>query len=250
MASLQSLRPLWRPVRSALRPAQVRIAVIPTFGTFRCFADRKTGTVKLWNDQKGFGFITPAEGGEDVFVHRTGIAEGVTLSPGLSVSFAPEWDDKKRKDRASDVQLEAGGEGSEASTAPQSSAVNSHHIVGSWEKWNIHKTAMAGDDSVVRHQVTIRNDAPKVGELRREEFQIVGNASWDIRLYPAGGDKQDDSLQMSCVLVVAVYVTGANASGLGFKTSFPAGRFVWNGALLVGVCTFLFPFIFCRRWLC
>lgn len=29
--------------------------------------------------------------------------------------------------------------------------VSSHHIVGSWEKWSIHKAAMAGDDDGVRH---------------------------------------------------------------------------------------------------
>ena len=36
-------------------------------------------------------------GGEDVFVHRTAVAEGLTLSPGMAVSFVPQWDDKKNK---------------------------------------------------------------------------------------------------------------------------------------------------------
>src|SRR3954452_17547630 len=48
-----------------------------------------TGTVKWFNDAKGFGFITQDDGGEDVFCHHTAIAaEGFrTLAEGQKVSF-------------------------------------------------------------------------------------------------------------------------------------------------------------------
>ncbi len=49
----------------------------------------RTGTVKWFNESKGFGFITPQDGGEDVFVHFSSIkGQGFkTLAEGQAVRF-------------------------------------------------------------------------------------------------------------------------------------------------------------------
>jgi len=51
-----------------------------------------TGTVKWFNESKGFGFISPSDGSADVFVHFSAIAsEGFrTLAEGQQVSFSVE----------------------------------------------------------------------------------------------------------------------------------------------------------------
>ena len=51
-----------------------------------------TGTVKWFNESKGFGFITPEDGSKDVFVHFSAImGDGFrTLAEGQTVSFVVE----------------------------------------------------------------------------------------------------------------------------------------------------------------
>ena len=55
-----------------------------------------TGTVKWFSDEKGFGFITPDDGGKDLFVHHTAIqSDGYrSLGEGAKVSYDPEQGQK------------------------------------------------------------------------------------------------------------------------------------------------------------
>ncbi len=62
------------------------------------------GTVKWFNDQKGFGFISPEDGSADLFVHQSALPDGHhTLAEGAKVSFDAEAGDKGP--RAANVQL-------------------------------------------------------------------------------------------------------------------------------------------------
>jgi cold shock protein len=57
------------------------------------------GTVKFYNDQKGYGFIQPADGSKDVFVHATALERAgiMALSEGQKVSFDVQEDRRSGK---------------------------------------------------------------------------------------------------------------------------------------------------------
>ena len=64
------------------------------------------GTVKWFNSTKGFGFIAPDDGGDDVFVHISAV-EGAGMSnlqEGQKVSFDLEKDAKKGKTSAGNLK--------------------------------------------------------------------------------------------------------------------------------------------------
>ncbi len=58
-----------------------------------------TGTVKWFNDSKGFGFITPDDGGKDLFAHHTSIQGSgyKSLKEGQKVSFDTQTDARSGK---------------------------------------------------------------------------------------------------------------------------------------------------------
>ncbi|MEL6423143.1 MAG: cold-shock protein [Pseudomonadota bacterium] len=65
-----------------------------------------TGTVKFYNDQKGYGFIAPDSGGKDVFVHATALERaGMNgLAEGQKVSFDVADDPRTGKPAVNNIQ--------------------------------------------------------------------------------------------------------------------------------------------------
>lgn len=80
---------------------------LPEVGT-ACFKNlglrMATGTVKFFNGDKGFGFITPENGGTDVFVHVSALEGGSSLREGQQVSYEVGQDRKTGKSRAENVR--------------------------------------------------------------------------------------------------------------------------------------------------
>ena len=70
---------------------------------------RQTGIVKFFNTQKGYGFITPDDGGSDVFVHVTAVERsGIgTLNEGVRISFETEPDKRGKGPKAVELKIEA-----------------------------------------------------------------------------------------------------------------------------------------------
>ncbi|MDO5897224.1 cold-shock protein [Agrobacterium sp. Azo12] len=62
-----------------------------------------TGTVKFFNQDKGFGFITPDNGAGDVFVHVSAVQSVQPLREGQKVNFEIGQDRKTGKSKAENV---------------------------------------------------------------------------------------------------------------------------------------------------
>ena len=65
-----------------------------------------TGTVKWFNEQKGYGFITPDEGGKDVFVHISAVERSGMrgLAEGQKVSYELQADRRTGKESAANLK--------------------------------------------------------------------------------------------------------------------------------------------------
>mmetsp|Transcript_12553 Transcript_12553/g.35636 ORF Transcript_12553/g.35636 Transcript_12553/m.35636 type:complete len:147 (-) Transcript_12553:297-737(-) len=91
---------------SASRVFAANRVAINTPLSIRCFSDSiSSGTVKWFDVKKGFGFIVPDDGSDDVFVHQTAVhAEGFrSLSEGEPVEFTTMEDPTNGKIKAQNV---------------------------------------------------------------------------------------------------------------------------------------------------
>ena len=108
--NLQVLGEGQAPARAAQRP---RESFRPSGGGAgdRVSQGEGSGIVKWFNRTKGFGFITPNGGGEDLFVHGTAVEQSGLrgLEEGQAVAYDVELD--KRKGKTSAVNLRVTGEG-------------------------------------------------------------------------------------------------------------------------------------------
>jgi len=73
-------------------------AVVSTpFGVELPQGQLMSGTVKAWIEEKGFGFVTPTQGGPDVFVHRNQLLDGQALVHGAPVTFECRFNPSRSK---------------------------------------------------------------------------------------------------------------------------------------------------------
>lgn len=101
----------------AMSPLQAGIATGGgTTAVAAAVEGKKSGRVKAWIEDKGFGFILQDDGGEDLFVHRSAVTDGGSLVVGSTVLYEEVWNDRKQKNLAQHVvggvpQGKGGGKG-------------------------------------------------------------------------------------------------------------------------------------------
>jgi CspA family cold shock protein len=64
----------------------------------------QTGTVTNYNADRGFGFITPDDGGRDVFAHASNLVDMESLEQGQRVDFEIALDERRHKSQAVNVR--------------------------------------------------------------------------------------------------------------------------------------------------
>ena len=176
----------------------------------------ETGTVKWFNAQKGFGFITPDNGGEEIFVHQSAInANGFrSLGEGEAVQYTLTTDDRG-KAKAMDVSAPGGGfvtgdsggrggggggKGSRGggSSAPRKwpadKAPSAGKLVGTVKWFNVEKgfgfiaPVDGGEDLFVHQSAIYANGFRSLMEGEDVEFTMINEGGKDKAIDVTGPD--------------------------------------------------------------
>jgi cold shock protein len=102
------LRGGWRlsPLVQKLNPSYICRCPLTAHRLNEKLRDRMpTGKIKMFNGDKGFGFIQPDDGGVDVFFHVSALREGDEIARDKAVSFEVGIDSKSGKSKAVSVDL-------------------------------------------------------------------------------------------------------------------------------------------------
>eukprot|EP00965_Chrysotila_dentata_P062062 2056419-Pleurochrysis_carterae.AAC.2 len=116
--------------------------------------ERCRGVAARWTD-RGFGFIRPEDGGEDLFCHYSSIEDGNALEVDAPVEFVKVYDERKGKERAEQFLREA---------------TNSHGSDHQWERSQIQiaPAALSPPASCTDRTTNLR--AACMASARRDEF--------------------------------------------------------------------------------
>jgi CspA family cold shock protein len=63
------------------------------------------GKIKMWNENRGWGFIIPDDGGDDLFVHVSNVRSGAEIKRGCAVTFEIGTNERTGRPEARNVVL-------------------------------------------------------------------------------------------------------------------------------------------------
>ena len=159
-------------------------------------AGKLSGTVVTWRDQRGFGFIKPSDGGEDLFVHHSQITDGQALAEGATVSYEEGVDDRSGKTRATNVTGGCAKPRAEGDAAPSDpgGTKGTGKITGTVKRWNNDRGfgfigPDAGGDDIFCHANNITD-----GNALEEGSKVTYDESVDDR----SGKTRADNLAGGC----------------------------------------------------